>query len=535
MGIPSFYRHLCRRYARLLGGGPGRAAEWLCLDFNCAMYQVLRDIPPPAVGACIATWEAEFRAAICRYLEEIVVLARPTRGVYVSCDGVVCAAKRRQQRLRRFKGPWIAAAEKAAVEKATFEKAVVEPTTVSWDATALTPGTAFMAALGTDLIAAGKELARSRGLEVIVSTADEAGEGEHKLMAAMRARKPLSCTIYGLDADLILLALLLDAETGCQVVLLREAQEFESRAAEGGFRHLLIRDLGNVLVGGGPGRTGRIRDYVATMTLLGNDFLPHGLTRTVHDDGVPTLLDVLRREVWGARRSVVCPATGFLLREGVRSVVQAWAATEEADMLRAVQAAVGARASKGRVPAGKEGDPTAEALAEWQASPARWCALGRLLSVKTGGLLPTWRSVVRESWGAGADGGAYLEGVAWVWDYYSGRMGGVCQGWVYDRHLPPLWSDVLAALEVGVAGGEVYLVPPTVRWREGLTPWVHLLAVLPAESARRLLPAERLGLLRDAPWYWPSEWSLFDIGRSQMWQCEPVLPLIPESVLRSLA
>lgn len=524
MGIPSFYRHLCRRYGRLLGGGPGRAAEWLCLDFNCAMYQVLRDIPPPAVGECIATWETGFRAAICRYLEELVVLASPTRGVYVSCDGVVCAAKRRQQRLRRFKSPWMAAAEKAVIAGAGKST-----TSVSWDATALTPGTEFMAALGADLVAAGKELATCRGVEVIISTADEPGEGEHKLMSVMRSRKPRSCTIYGLDADLILLALLLDAETGSQVVLLREAQEFESRVAEGGFRHLLIRELGNVLVGCGPGRAGRIRDYVATMTLLGNDFLPHGLTRTVHDDGVPALLDVLRRDVWGARRSIVCPATGFILREGIRNVVRAWAATEEVDILRATEAAVSARTSKRRAP---EGDSVTEALAEWQATPARWCALGRLLSAKTGGLIPTWRSVVRESWGAGANGGAYLEGVAWVWDYYSGR--GVCQGWVYDRHLPPLWSDVLAALESGAGGGEVYLVPPTVRWREGLAPWVHLLAVLPAESARRLLPEERLGLLRDAPWYWPTEWSLFDVGRTQMWQCEPVLPLIPEPVLRSL-
>lgn len=548
MGIPSFYRHLCRRYPRLIGGGAGRSAEWLCLDFNCAMYHVLRGMPPGSD----ATWEAEFRAAICAYLRELVTLARPTRGVYVSCDGVVCAAKRRQQRHRRFKGPWVsrmeASVRAAAVVHVDLDGLIVSSETggaaaakadVSWDPTALTPGTAFMAALGEDLKTTGRALASLTGLEVIVSDTDEPGEGEHKLLAAMRDRKPRSCCIYGLDADLILLALLLDAETGCDVTLLREAQEFEGGRGHYGseaFRHLAIRDLGNLLVGveGGPvGRGQRIRDYVAAMSLLGNDFLPRSLTRTVRDDGIPALLDVLRREVWSARRSVVCPTTGFLLREGLATVVRVWAATEEADMIRAVDAALRERGTRGRVTS----DPVEEAVAAWQLTPARWCSLGRLKSVKTGGLLPTWRSVVREGWGwgwgwgAGASSADYLEGLAWVWDYYSGRAP-VCQGWVYDRHLPPLWGDVLATLDV--PGAATYLTPPAVRWPTNLPAWVHLLAVLPADSVLRLLAVEHQELLRSASWYWPTEWSLFDVGRSQMWECEPVLPLIPEAMLRRL-
>jgi 5'-3' exonuclease len=548
MGIPSFYRHLVRRYPRLVGGGPGRAAEWLCLDFNCAMYHVLRTQPTwPSTGGVVAqaSWEANFREAICAYMRELVSVARPTHGVFVGCDGVVCAAKRRQQRLRRFKGPWISKAEAAVRASAVvsvdaegeIDTTGAEPgASGSWDSTALTPGTAFMEALGADLQRAGTDITAWTGLEVIVSTTAEPGEGEHKLMSAMRTRKPRSCTIYGLDADLILLALLLDAETGCDVLLMREAQEFENRDAGGGFRHLVISDLGNVLTGvegSSIGRAGRIRDYIASMTLLGNDFLPRSLTRTVRDDGIPALLDVLRRELWSARRSVVCPTSGLLLREGVATVVRSWAADEETDMLRAVDGALAVRGARGRVPAGKEGDIAEEELANWQVQPSRWCSLGRLKSVKTGGLLPTWRSVMREKWGAGADAGAYLAGLAWVWDYYSGRTP-VCQGWVYDRHLPPLWGDVLAGLEASDAT-KPHLEAPPVRYATGLTPWVHLLSVLPAESVRRLLPVEKQSLLDSAPWYWPSEWSLFDVGRTQMWECEPVLPLIPEATLRRLA
>jgi hypothetical protein len=38
--------------------------------------------------------------------------------------------------------------------------------------------------------------------------------------------------------------------------------------------------------------------------------------------------------------------------------------------------------------------------------------------------------------------------------------------------------------------------------------------------------------MKETPWWWPTEWSLFDVGRQQMWECEPVIPVIPESVLR---
>jgi 5'-3' exonuclease len=145
----------------------------------------------------------------------------------------------------------------------------------------------------------------------------------------------------------------------------------------------------------------------------------------------------------------------------------------------------------------------------------------------TGALKPSWRRIYREVWRAGPVGD-YLAGLAWVWDYYSGRP--VCQGWCYDHHLPPLWGDLVAELE-GVAGGVVE--PPPVRWSESLPAWTHLLSVLPAESVVTLLPAERgARFVAAEPWWWPASWSLFDVGRGQMWECEAVLPLVPESTLR---
>jgi 5'-3' exonuclease len=521
MGIPSFYRHLCKRFPRIIGPGTGTggAAEWLCLDFNCAMYYVLRRMPPVSSAPSVAVWERDFCEEIAAYMREIVTVAGPTRGVYVSCDGVVCAAKRRQQRLRRFKGPWQAEAE-AAVRRAAGGTGAGGERSTGWDQNALTPGSAFMARLGDMLKAAGAGLGASRGLEVIVSTTAEAGEGEHKLLRHMRLVRPVSCVIYGLDADLILLSMLLSADTGATVRLLREAQEFEREAGAGEWRSLDVGELMDALLETREPR--RIRDYVAAMSLLGNDFLPRSLTHTVRDDGIPMLLQALQGRLWSAGLWLIGD-DGLISRSALCALLEPWAAAEDDAMLAAVKDA--ARAA--RYPPGIGASPEETALREWSSQPTRWATLTRLSGAGGHGLRADWRDIYRRRWGAGG-AAAYLEGVAWVWDYYAGRA--VCQGWTFDAHLPPLWSDVVAQLRRGM--GESLVAPP-VKYPEPLPEWLHLLAVLPVDSVRALLPPAAQRVVALAPEYWPTGWSLFDVGRRQIWECEPLIPMIPEELLRS--
>ena len=193
-------------------------------------------------------------------------------------------------------------------------------------------------------------------------------------------------------------------------------------------------------------------------------------------------------------------------------------------MLAAVKDAVKAS----RRPAGIGANPEETALREFNAQPARWCAVRALLDPQDSDRLITgWRDLSRGQWRSGPAAG-YIEGLAWTWDYYSGRP--VDLGWFYEAHLPPLWSDVVAALERSVA-----VAAPPLRFTEPLPAWLHLLSVLPAESVRSLLPANRQLAVAKAPWYWPTSWSLFDVGRSQMWECEPVIPVPAEAVVRGWA
>lgn len=502
MGIPSFYRHLCRRFPALITKSVGPPPEWLCLDFNCAMYYVLNKMPPISGFADAGVWEEKLCRNIAAYMGELSELAAPTKGIYVSCDGAVCAAKRRQQRLRRFKGPWASAME------ARFTGVTKE---AGWDQNALTPGSAFMAQLGDTLVAAGSALQSRLGVPVTVSTTKEGGEGEHKLLAHMRLVKPVSCTIYGLDADLILLAMLLGVDTGADVRLMREAQAFESN--EGGWRSLDVGGLASAIV---PDSKDRIRDFVCAMSLLGNDFLPRSLTHTVRDDGIPELIATLKSRVWSAGLSIV-DVEGRVSRAGLIALLEAWAENEERDLV--VAGINGRKAAQRRASTPEE---------EWNNTPARWASVSRILDpCDSSKLIKGWRSVYG-SWRPGHPEN-YARGVAWVWDYYSGRA--VDQGWMFDEHLPPRWSDVL--LHLRQTYGSV-VEAPSVVYKEPLPDWLHLFAVLPAASVNRLLPPPARRIMARMPYYWPETWSVFDVGKTQMWECEPVIPMIPEHVLRKL-
>lgn len=530
MGIPSFYRQLCRKYKHILSSTIPERVAWLCLDFNCGMYGCLHSMRP---YDGTASWESDFCYAIASYMEQIVQLVNPTVGVFVACDGVVCAAKRRQQRLRRFKGPWMSASEASFKVGAATEK---------WDQNALTPGSEFMAKLNRVLCEAGAALAKHTGLQVVVSPTSEPGEGEHKLLAHMRRIRPSTCMIYGLDADLLLLSLMLMAETEADVYLLREAQEFEKkivfspltknhvRAHDSEFeksnvddddtiqwKTLSIRAMAKAMnLDAGKGKGIPITDFVATMSLLGNDFLPRSMTRTIRDDGIPQLLDSLQRT-----RIVV---DGVIQTSALLTLLRGWAATEESDMLQAARRAARERYYTPRC------DPDDLPLKEWQSLPGRWATLSRLLHAPhtDSSLRSDWRELY-QSWHPGSPA-EFCQGLAWIWDYYSGKP--VDSAWMFDYHLPPLWSDVVVYLE-SVTASASSVVPPPILYPDPLPEWLHLLAVLPAESVARLLPPRVQRCMAKEPLYWPTTWSFFDVGRSQLWECEPIIPIPPEQVLRS--
>lgn len=497
MGIPSFYRHLCKSCPGVITSEIPKV-DWLCLDFNCAIYFVLHKFKQtnPVQNA---SWEADLIQEVILYLKEIIRVADPAIGVFVSVDGAVCAAKRRQQRLRRFKS---------------------DPT-ATWDQNAITPGSHFMSMLNRGL---KEEEGVTSGTRIIISGSDEPGEGEHKIMRFVRGEGLTGAiAIYGLDADLILLAMLLQADTGCSISLMREAQEFEKAPDSGGgsFRSLSINALQKALFdgGGGASDTRHTRDFVCAMSLLGNDFLPRSLTHTVREQGIPDLLKILGESMWSKGINLVT-ADNRVSIYGLLRIVSLWAHNEQADLFAAVQ-----RAQKAA------NYPTYDEESEKNSLPAKWATITHILPHLHS--QESWQSFY-ESWHPGTPAN-YLLGVAWIWDYYSGLP--VDQAWNFEEHLPPTWSALEHELirRLHDSGeGEGVLEPPVILYPSPLPDKLHLLSVLPMASIEKLLPPEFVKIAHQFPWYWPTSWGVHDVGKTQLWECEPVIPLLPELLLRSL-
>jgi 5'-3' exonuclease len=129
-------------------------------------------------------------------------------------------------------------------------------------------------------------------------------------------------------------------------------------------------------------------------------------------------------------------------------------------------------------------------------------------------------------WGASAEDTVkeWLKGTQWILNYYTGSKP-VDYLWYYPWYLPPLFRDICVD-DAAFACTAVTLPNP-------IQPMTQLIMVLPVESYG-LLPKNlrRLPYLR--PEYYPKTWTFFSAGRRQLWECEPMIPMLPYHIVQKL-
>jgi len=468
-----------------------KEVDWLWMDFNCLIYHCLRrpDLRPYPGLEGKEEWENDFLKTIVTYTQKVVGEVKPTKGVYIGIDGVVPMAKMKQQRMRRFKSSWL-------VEKGLAE-GQVEGQKERWDTNAITPGTVFMGKLKRTL----EEVARRK--KWILSSSDEPGEGEHKVMGQIRElTKSGSGTIYGLDADLIVLSLLTQdtmAKKGTTVDLWLFREQVEDGAIvrdSGGeevFQLFSIGGLRDILK-----ERVSIRDYCFAMSFLGNDFLPASLGLKMREDGHDVLLDLLRGKRLLKDDSIDMKGLELLLR-----------ALERDEEMR-IGVFVSKKMEHGARFVGLElGDEN------WPMSEKE-----ELCLMMGNRLRADWRSIYRKVFLQEADVAdtvrVYHEGLRWIWDYYRGKE--VCYNWYYPWSMPPLWTDI------GKGLGAVESVPIVVRGVD-IQPVEQLCLVLPPASWDLIPSAKHKGLITKAPYLYPKGFRFSSVGRRFFWECEAEIPI----------
>ena len=497
MGIPSYFRRVLQKYPGCLSRSVEIKTDVLCFDFNCLIYRCLRSPslrPYPSELEDQGDWENEFINEILKCVKEIWMEAQKPKQVFIAVDGVVPMAKIRQQRVRRFKSAWLRKGQQA----------------VGFDTNALTPGTAFMSKLCRRL----HEHASERvGWEV--SGVEAHGEGEHKILHWLRSKDVKGkIMVYGLDADLILLSMLVSEQLQeANLFLLRELQEFggkQKQEAQGKQEYQCMNLFEFKKRLGLEGKQ-QVLNYIALMSLMGNDFLPHSITHKLNDDGHEYVLEELRNG------TQVVDEAGKLRLDVLQCVFQRWAKDEQTKLLEMI---------KKKQEQAKRG--VLQGMEPQEGLPLEWNVEASL--VKHRELVPNWKQLYWE-WIHPTQGQLatqricheYVYGCQWILDYYLGNP--VDVHWLFQSWVPPLWSDL---------ANHTVLEPKEMSKEAPPLPEEQLAMVLPLESWGLIKNREHRLLPSLCPQMWPTKFDFFSLGRKWLWECEARIPPLTAGRLREI-
>ncbi|XP_042406636.1 5'-3' exoribonuclease 4-like isoform X1 [Zingiber officinale] len=607
MGIPAFYRWLVDRYplsvvqvceetAKMVNGvripvdttrpNPnGVEFDNLYLDMNGIVHPCFHPEDRPAPKSYDEVYKAIFA-----YIDHIFSMIRPRKLLYMAVDGVAPRAKMNQQRARRFRAAKDAADAEAEAEKLKDEfeshlEKFCHQQTSKMDSNVITPGTLFMDCLSSALryyicLRLNKDPGW-RSVKVILSDASVPGEGEHKIAAYIRSQRNLPgfdpntrhC-LYGLDADLIMLAL---ATHEIHFSILREdvrVAKFDQRNSKSVYKKKcsnkgeegkesnhdigyedsrkkfqflniwILRDYlqHELKVFGANMKIDLERlidDFVFICLFVGNDFLPHVPSLEISEGAIDLLMMVYKKE-FAAMGGYLTNSFEVNL-ERVEHFLQVVGSHESAIFRKRVQLQK-ERNSHSKGPNSMAIEPQVECA--WMESFERSSnSFGRNISdriscataehFQVGQGEEDWKEkYYSEKFEVNSKDECqrvkqntvkhYVEGICWVMHYY---YQGVCSWqWFYPHHYAPFASDF-----VGLKNLEI-------QFKIGVPfkPFDQLMGVLPAASAHALPSSYKDLMINPSSSiidFYPADFELDLNGKRFSWQAVCKLPFVDESRL----
>ena len=528
MGIPSYFSFIVKNHGEII-----KMLHYLkdinnfYLDSNSIIYDCLRDLQEESEGGD-KDFEKKLIEAVCSKIDLYIRVIRPISTLFIAFDGVAPVAKLEQQRNRRYKSHLVQ----------SLKDALSRTQKNTWDKTAITPGTAFMAKLGRYIGDYFMDKEEKYGLEkIIVSTAGEPGEGEHKLFAYIRnnPKKHAKETtlVYGLDADLIMLCLN-HLPISKRIYLYRETPEFikslDASLEPNKAYYLDIPQLAEIIISqmnnykriNTKQQVNRLYDYIFLCFFMGNDFMPHFPALNIRTGAIHSVISAYQNTIGKTDNNLTDGCRIYW--PNVRKLVKYLAQAEHRNILE--QYRIRDKWERRYYP----NTTLKEQIAKLDVIPIKERQLERFIDPHSKGWEERYYKALFNTepstpWLRRISIN-YLEGLEWVMKYYT--SGCVDWNWSYRYHYPPLLADLLPY----IPNWETRMIE--LNEHMPVPPLVQLAYVLPGPSLKLLPSSIEKDLLLKFTGCYESDFEIYWAFCKYFWEGHVALPHICLNQLKEL-
>ena len=484
MGVKYFYTWYKKRLVGCVQTSPPDHVDILAIDLNGIFHQTSQKLFSYGQIQRLLTSNNRKPTTpnhnllfhdICDKINEKVKMFKPREKIVLCVDGVAGLGKMNQQRQRRF-------------------KSALHFNEHQFDPNSFTPGTKMMDHLTKYIdwfirrMMTSDELWQS--VEVIFSNEKVPGEGEHKIMNYLRSSSnEETVVIYGLDADLVMLTLVLPVEN---VYIARETDSYAiEMIVMKKFKNLLIKCMKRedsetipVLI---------LHDFMLMNFLVGNDFLPGMCAFQVVPEAIECMIDVYKNEF-----------DGHLTRLGNNDSVEI-----DTQKLMSFFHLIGSKEHKiieDKYNSQKSFFPDPIIIKNLRThentNVLLFDAFRKNYYESKFDTDP--KTIVKQ----------YVDGIFWIFHYYKSGMPDWT--WFYPFSYAPLLSDLASIKD--------YQTPKFVL-HEPLDPFLQLLLVLP-ETSKDLVPVCFHDIYKHLSQFFPSVIDIDITGKRKEWEGIVVLPVL---------
>lgn len=536
MGVPGFFAWLLKNYKRdnIIIDKINEIVHNLYLDANCLFHpQCFKILNFYGNKLTVEKLEAKMIQRIINYISFLIDYVKPTQKIFIAVDGIAPMAKMNQQRKRRYKTV-IDNKIKTDINK-KYNKDII----TIWSNATITPGTKFMEKLHLKIIEFGKNFVLNNNIEFVYSSYHTVGEGEHKILQDIKKDNLDDVSvIYGLDADLIFLAL---ASRKSNIYLLREdiflkkysfinehvdiVKDVAEQLSYISINEtiLCINEQFNSYIG--TQNKDFTNDFIVICYFLGNDFIPNIPSIEIKNEGIDFLIDMYINTYKTLHLGLTYTSNSEVLINNIFFEMYILNISKYEDFYFSVKLQGFLERLQNR--RYLSDDPYEQELEDLE----NMRIFNRVDNVKLGhDKAELWKFRYYEHYYGAVIGQEeciekiclnYMEGIKWNMEYYFNKC--ISFEWQYKYFNAPFSSDLYRFLRKTNFNIE------NVKFREvKITPFIQLLAVLPP-TCHNLLPTSygklmsEMGPIIDL---FPVNYEIDMLYKDSFHKCIPLIPVI---------